>query len=641
MATAQTTHHVTLEVDGTTYGLMVRIPGYKQADITPYTVKIGSGDMRFSDQTVYATLVQEDWSHGFGFREMTDPQGYSHSDHCVDSRFPRMVMLMTKLTDASKMDTGLTIAAARKFIEYGGNVYACTINGVYRWDGAKWVSTGQDTGECHDAIEDGVNLYVSFDGARGRHYNGVIWDDTGQSTFTDMRFFARHGGYMWASDDGLPTVHYTSLPTDDFEGGNDGTGGDPDAIDVSQGRIPITSLCPWNNALYVGKEDGLWQIPEGADLAYQIGYYADQRHSKNFQTMVVWKGNLYYCIKNDLYRQTGLTITNVSAPMWSYDFPYQRFGNYRFLTPCGDFLYVIASENTETGTYGTGGYGLGPYGGGSKEALLCYDGVGWHKLMDIATGGDTVSGMNYTPLNDKLWISIQGTTDKIYYIPLNTSYHMPYPSYETTTTRPSDLDNPHYLYMSGFDAQLSTVQKHFSAASISGIFDSGRTIDAWYSIDRGPWMHLGTYDDPDASNAGIETIAFPASATGKMIHFRFNFQTAQETLTPVMERFILQYLPRPATIYSYEFDILLADIIKELDHTLDSNTSKDLYDALLAARASVTPLTLHDIWNEEHTVYCTAVTWVPTEFESGGSGTPKEVEGYIHAVFVVATNEGV
>jgi len=638
---------------------MVR--NFSEKDISSFSAKLAAGNMKWSDQTLYQTLAQDDFSHGYGFKDLSDPTGYSFSGQYIDTRMPHAVMMMTKMVDASAMDTGLTNYKAVKFIEYGDDVYMLTVYGVYKWDttNLKWLSTGMDTGICRDGVEDGTFLYVSFDDGRAQWYDGT-WHDFVQDNANDLEWGCRSGGFIWFTDDVLPYVHYSATPATEMEGGDPDTG-DPDAIRVGPGNIPIQGIIPWNNATWVAREDGLWYMPndDTASLSYQAVNKESERHPRNFKSMCVWQDALIYTLKNELYKRVGSSVQNITPSTYGNSFPYERHGNFRFLTPVGPYLYVVADESRSSSAYGALPYGVGTYGGGnSKEVLLCYDGVAWHKLVEICDSGDTVTGMNYTPVNDKLWISVNlasgldnygaqpygwgkygygGTDDKTYYIPLRTTSYLPYELYETTDTPPQNGDTPHYLYTSRFDAGLATITKHFSSLAIKGTTSPHATVDVYYSVDGGGWIALGTADV--YSDAAPFVISFPANVTGKAISFRLNFQTDNQDVSPVLEAIILQYMPRPDTIYSHTLDIISADLIKTLDQRLDQHTSYQFYTFLKRARNHKSPVTLEDRWGIERSCYCTAVEWLPRSMAPDSSSMPKEIEGIIRATFASAESE--
>jgi hypothetical protein len=657
MPEPQTTHHVTLAFGGTTYGLMVK--NYIEPDISSFAPKIASGDLRYSDQTINQTFVQDDFSHGFGYKDMTDPAGYAFSGDGVDSRYPHMLMLATAPVAASTMDEGLTISPVKKFIEYKDAVYACTSAGVYKWDGAEWDSTGQDTGTCLDALDEGDYLFVTMDGERGRMFNGTTWADIGQASFTDMQFLCKAMGRLWASDDGIPWVHYTGgvtteYPNTDWEGGRSDDGvGDPDGCVVGAGNIPIQGLVDFQNALYVAREDGLWYVAATQagtvlkPVAFSAVSYASERHSYNFKSMVVWQGALYFTIKNQIWRMTANAVTNITPKVYGFDFPYKQYGHFRHLTPAGPFLYCVASETYGSSDLGDYPCGWGALGyGGTTEVLLCFDGVAWHKLWELATGADSVTALNYTPINDKLWYCIDKGTgnDEIYYIPMNSTSHLPYDAYEVTTTPPSDSDDPHYLYTSRFDAGLTTTWKYFDNLAIKGIKSAGQPVDVYYSVDGGTYTHLATFDD---DTAPIEQHNFPDGTVGKSINFRLNLQTSSEGYSPVVEALILHYLPRPGTIYSWSFDVVMADKGQTLDHRNYEHDPYDVYTIIKKARAQRSPLTFGDKWGNQYRVFLTENKWIPKSMaftEQGAptnsatfAGNPRNVEGYYHITLSLAT----
>jgi hypothetical protein len=669
MPEPQTTHHVTLAFGGTTYGLMVK--NYVKTDISSFAPKIASGDLRYADQTINQTFVQDDFSHGFGYKDMTDPAGYAftgdetyvdantYSRSGVDTRYPHMLMLATAPVSASTMDTGLTISPVKKFIEYKDAVYACTSAGVYKWDGAEWDSTGQDTGTCLDALDEGDYLFVTMDGDRGRMFNGTTWADIGQASFTDMQFLCKAMGRLWASDDGIPWVHYTGgvtteYPNTDWEGGRSDDGvGDPDGCVVGAGNIPIQGLVDFQNALYVAREDGLWYVAATQagtvlkPVAFSAVSYASERHSYNFKSMVVWQGALYFTIKNQIWKMTANAVTNITPKVYGFAFPFQQYGHFRHLTPAGPFLYCIATESYgDAVTYGNETYGYGIYGGGggAVEVLLCYDGVAWHKLWQLAAGADTITALNYTPVNDKLWYCIdKGTgTDEIYYIPLRTYSHLPEASYETTTAPPDLDDKPHYLHTSRFDAGLTTTYKYFDNLAIKGIKSTTSPVDVYYAIDGGGYQHLATFDD----EALIEQHNFPAGTVGKTINFRLNLQTSSAGASPVIEALILHYLPRPGTIYSWTFDVVMPDKGQTLDHRNYELDPYDVYTVLQKARAQRSPMTFGDLWGNQYQVFATSVKWIPksASFKEEGyptnsatyAGNPRNIEGYCQVTLAMA-----
>ncbi len=725
MPTASITHHLTLTVGNTTRGLMVR--SYVEPDVSSFAPKIASGDLKYGDLSIYQTLSQVDFSHGFGFRESTDAAGYAFSDSGIDSRMGHSLTLATKMTEAgwggptvavtamaytlkvvtltavSAFEQGdhITVAGVNagftvtnidgewicgagtnattvvftvtsqpvgttpqtisvgtitkdvtprpvvKCIEYSGSVYVCTESGVYKWNQStgKIESTGQDTGIVLDAINNGLHLMVTLYEEPAIFYDGLSWSTFAQEP-TDIQWLCMSGKFIWTNDRQLDLIHYSGDPVNGMEGGD----ADPGHIHVGPGAVPINGLVAFQNALYIGREDGLWYMPNDVSVkdTYMALSYMSERHAFNFEAMAVWQGALYFSIKNNLIRFVGSTIKDVSPPAYDFSWPYKRYGHFRFLTPAGPYLYVIADENYGSNLFGAESFGWGTFGGGAaKQVLLCYDGVGWHKLWELSAGADSVSGLSWTPTNNKLWIGIRKSDDahEAWYIPFRDYSEIPYADYETTTSAPSDSDHPHYIYTSRFDAGMATIDKHFSKLAIKGSKGPMVPIDVAYQLDSWkPWISLATYE---STKLDIEEHDFPTGIVGKTISFRLNMQTESSGSTPVIEAVILRYLPHPPVIWSWTFDVWVADNIQTLDGRRESATGFDLYKFIKKARSTATPLTFTDRYGVSHYVYMTSCRWLPQRQEPGAdghptsdaSGTPRELEGYYTITLASAQDE--
>ncbi len=703
---------------------------------------MASGDMRYSDQTINQTLLQENWAHGFGFREMTDPEGYAFSgsepnatlpQSGVDTRWPHMAMIMTKVTDASPSPCYVV----SKFVEYSDQVFALTDEGVYRWNGANFESSGLDYGDCLDGISDGTYLYVTLKDARPKRYDGASWIDLAQEETSDLEFLAMSAGYIFSNDRQQSWVHFASdVYADMHSHANDVAGAE---IKIGPGFVPMKALVSYNNALYACREDGMWQVPDDdQSAAFRALNYSSERHSFNFKATAVFQGSLWFTIKNEIWKLSGNSVINATPPIIDFSFPYKRYGHFRYFTPAGPFLYVVASEDFgTTSTFGDHWFGWGLFGyAQTRDVLLVTDGTGWHKVADLSADTDMVSAMNYTPTNDKLWIGVNhfDNSGSIYYIPFQSASNMSYAEYDVVTggshtggdgekvledisktwstdqfkgdtirnvsrtivndnenigtivsntadtitcnsddlitfnagelyvIMPSKNASTHYLYTSEFDAMLATIDKYFASLTLIGAnFSENCGIDVDYALDGGIWWHLGTFHD----QSNTQTIYFPrvqsffgdgnfgdgwfgstgntAGSVGKRIRFRLNFQTANSGITPVLLKMVLQYVPRPATIYSYTMDVINADSIKHIDGNLETLTAYDIYCALKEARAARVPMYFVDRWGNGHYVFCSALTWIPTRMESEipNIDTPQEVEGYLRTTFVVANDEGV
>jgi len=492
--------------------------------------------------------------------------------------------------DAQTLNNGVTIT----FGATTGHVLGS------RWD---FIATALKTGTCYDAVSTGDYLFVAINEARMHKI-----DTNGKPSYmgkadnppNDIRVLCIHGGYLWAAEDGTSYLHYASEPDgSDLEGGGND---DIDVIEVGPGQIPIVNMISYNNNLYVAREDGLWVVSNDK-LAYQVQDFSRERHSINFQTMCVWRGALYFNVRNRLYRYTGSTLQDVTPPRYVETFPYRAYGNFRCLTPRGKFLYVIAEDNEAS----------------AHDNLLAYDGVGWHRICSLADSPYQVNTMNYSSVDhDALWFNYTRATNSpvTAEIRLQALNDLPYDYYETS--------GDHYLYTSKFDGGLQEIDKCFKSVTLrTNYLAAGtRTISVEYSLDGGAWKtdltDAGGTGDNTVDQSPVQTLYFPSDTTGKQIQLRFNLQTTDSSTSPVLEAFSVKYMLRPVTTWGWRLIVTCAEEEKTLDGRRDSITGKAKLAALRTARDSTAPITFYDPWGDSHTVYLSSLQVIGREHKPGG-----------------------
>ena len=731
-AEAQLSHHIVLSDvygdDGTVMGFKVRTP-IQEPDITPFAPKIGSGDVGYSDGTINQVWRKSSFTHGFGHHRMDDNEAYSWSEHAIDSRFRHALMLATIPVDSS-------YAGAQQvynFVEHGGLPYALTHVGVYKWGGSSWAITGQTTGRCHDGFSDGARLWVTMNAARGRVWNGAAWANIGDGevTFTDMRLIVPAGGYIWACDDAGHLIHYTSgpsatYPNSDFEGGST----DPNHIKIGPPGQDIVAMLPFQNALYVATKAGMYWVPNDipSNLAYQWQGFDQEPHTYNFKAITTFSNALLFTIKNSIWRYAGQSQVKVTPPAYGASMPYKQYGNYRFFTTVGEYLYAVATEDFQTTTLGSHTLGYGPLGySGTRDVLLVFDGAFWHRLLELTypNSGSSVTAMFYSPGTDMLWYATSetGPTYKIFYIELQSASNYPVANFETMSTgahdggddaatltdstadfrgkyqvgnnligetiknltdgsegtitandattitatlaggtendwddddeyiiaAPSGRDNPHYLYLSRFDAGMPTVYKRFVGLSVEGIKSPTMPIAIDYSLDGQGWTTLFTFDSATEHTQRLEFPSAGNEAIAKYIELRVNLQTSDSTATPVLESILLHYIPRPDKVHSWNLSLEIGDDQQTTDGRVQHYTGHQQYMFLKRLNESRKSIELYDPWGHKHNCYMASFNFIvaqtPDPNDVGfpeaelASGAPKPVEGYADIVMVIADNE--
>jgi len=574
------THYVCFTIDGRKWGFMLpSITQYQKVDATDFAPKVQAGDRTYADLSIWSVWSQDDWRHGFGFMKWSDERGYHSSGDGIDTRFSDIAIMATQLVSSE------TEKAMTKFVDFNGDVYGLysSNNGVRKYTVASstWADTTETTGAMLDGLSLGDYLVVCPNGARMRKMNAAgTWSDVGATGNppTDMAHICLHGGYFWASEDGASYLHYASeLDLSDLEGGNTT---DLGVIVVGPGDIPIVNMISFANNLYVAREDGLWIIGDD-NIAYQVADFSRERHAQNFEAMAVYQGRLYFGVRQRLYAYTGSTMIDVTPSRFSDVFPYSEYGRFKFIVPRGKFLYVIAGSNEST----------------AHDALLCFDGTGWHKLWDVTAGSYVVQAMDLSTTTDRIWINHTGTAQATKYYQMQTLSELPYNNYATTGN--------HYLYTSKFDAGFADITKCFrSVAIVSENLSSTEKIEVSYQLDdSGTWTTLGSF-----TSSPEESVDFASGVTGKRIQFRLNFSTGSASECPVLDAFVVYFIMRPETVWAWQMTLSLADNQETLDRTTEKNLSaKEKLKALEAARASTSPILFEDPYGESRYVYVTSV----------------------------------
>jgi hypothetical protein len=608
-------HHISLTVDGTEYPFMIYpdIGGWRKVDISDFAPKVAAGAMGYGDLSLWQTWAQEDWRHGFGFPFFTDEAGYAKTGQGVDTRHKGIAMLATDITSS---ETGHSVV---KFVDFSSKVYALKDgNGGLRvYSGGSWAATGETTGTCYDGLSTGTYLLVALDGAaaRMRKFDGTTWSNVGVDGNPpyDMKVLALHGGYIWAAEDGNNYLHYaTENDVSDMEGDGESDAG---VIIVGPGDIPIVNMLSYGGQLYVAREDGLWIIDDN-DAARQLVNFSTERHANNFKTMAVWQGHMYFSIRHKLYRYTGSTFMDVTPNRYDEVFPYKSYGDFDDLTPRGRFLYCTA-RNTET-TY--------------DETLLCYDGVGWHKLWDVVQDAYVINCMNLSTVNDYLWLNYTESATTTAYIELQSLSDLPAAAFETSGN--------HYMYSSIFHAGFIDVDKTFRSIRVwTNNCSATQTIAVDFAIDGNidsdTWTSIG-----EINTSPFQAIDFPDCVTnttyGKKIQLRFNFATAAAAQSPILEAFAVKYMLRPDAVWGWQVSIIIADQIRGLkEQVMHDFTAEEQITALEAARDAKCPSTLTDPWGDDYPVFVSAVKQIGAEWKHGGQ---EEIECIYQVSFADATD---
>ncbi len=442
----------------------------------------------------------------------------------------------------------------------------------------------------------GVMAAMNLQGGSGTE----SWIETGvDADAKDYRWAIIHNGRVYAGEDGNNLVHYASqTDLSDLEG----TENDPGVVKVGAGSIPTLGAIVYAGNLYLAKEDGLWQLAEDGN-AKQVLNYSNEASADNFRSMVVHNGYLIYPIRDRIIQWNGVRESNVSPGKITDTWPYVTYGRFDNLVAANGYLYMSARTNEST----------------YKEDLLCWDGVGWHRLSNIVTSTDITSTMNYDVINNRLWVGVYHTTtnNNVYYIQFQSQSDYMNANFPTAALQ--------YLYLSRMDAGFRRIIK--SSPSIIVEADNCAAAQQYLTVDyckdgSSDWNNWGTV----STNGAVE-IDLPSSdgtIEYNSLQLRVGFLTSTATQSPILEGITLRFLLRPEVHYAWSF-MIPAATDQTYGTATDKRSTRTIITDLETARDSKAPIIFKDIWGIERKVYVTSVRETVIEQE-GDADNSSEYE---------------
>ncbi len=516
--------------------------------------------------------------------------GYAITSGCIDTRQDGIVVMYASPTSS---DTD-------NYAKEGGVVFK---SNLYTWgghairkcaSGTTW--TEPKTADTNFLLATSSYLFALLDGARiQKSTDGTTFTDTGvDANATDFHWAVIHAGKVFAGQDGTNYVHYaTESDLSDLEG--NGTG-DAAVITVGQGDYPTIGGFSYAGNFYVYKQDGIWQIQDDYVCKCVLDYH-NEASSTNFRSVAIHNGYVIFPVRDHIYQWNGVRVADITPPRISDEWPYTTYGSFDNFVAVNGYLYMTAKTNEAT----------------ANIDLICFDGVGYHRLCNLATGTDTVTGMWFDVQNNRLWYHKDATAGATYYIQFQSNSDFVVSGIPTTGT--------HYLYLSKIDAGFRRIIKSTPSVIISASnLTTARYLEIAYSLDGGAYT---TWDK--ITSDGTTELKLPDdlySVEYNWIQFRIKFVTDNAAQSPVLEDFTLRLLLRPEDYYGYNLMIVGAPRDRS-----DNRTPKQIVDDLKTARSSKAPVEFIDVHNTEHYVYITSLNERLVEFypEATGEGNEYEV----------------
>ena len=588
--------HVTL--NGKDY--RIDLATYRASDIVDFAPRAGTpgGSILHSELGLYQPLLQTDWRHGFGFQWYTDASGFMRSDGDIDTRHAGVVMRMTQPTSSDTNNSrkeGMCI--------FNGRLFTWGPGGLRDYNGTTWANTSGITGAVNFCLPTGAYLFVLMDGALTKRVqvNFTTVANLEDASATDFKWAIIHGGFLFFGKDATSRIHYTDGPLGLDDGSDlEGDTADPDLKYVGAGGFATLGATIYGTKMYVFRPDGIWQFENF--LATQVLDYSNEASSNNFRSWATYRGLLTYPIRDRIMQWNGARESDITPPQWSDTFPYGTYGRFDNFVTQGRFLYVTARTNQS------------PW----VEDLLCWDGVGWHRLLTLVPSSTTasVTAGGFDAFNNRLWFHVEDTAgsdvNTTYFIQIQDLSDYPYSDFLTS--------GAHDIISSRLDMGFRRVKKSVPSIlfEVSNVLTSAsRHLLVYYSIDGGSWTAWGgtggTTNKLTAGSVAPTTIELsdPLGTGNSTLEFYYlqikvELVTATAAQTPVLEGMTVRFIMRPEVAYGHAFTVILEDF-QQFGGLSDDRSVNDLITNLRTARDSKAPLAFVDPFGGTRQVYVSAL----------------------------------
>lgn len=335
-------------------------------------------------------------------------------------------------------------------------------------------------------------------------------------------------------------------------------------------------------------DEGAWFLWQKEGSAYWVKSHVQYPPHPDFANGVaVWRPgeDLWISAGTDCVRLTSANvIVPMSGPARDDGLPNERRGAITDLVPEMSSLFALVDGDSEFGQTQDWVEDGGLYNddapyfakGVSSPSLLAWTATGWHALWapSAATSTFTWGVLSKLPKHYRLW---WGMSDgKVRSIRLRRTFHNPRAGLEVTigkdasgndVMQTSGVDNyatTGYLETGRFDAAMRGFNKIASHVVVYMDFaTSTEKMTIQYRTDAAPttWKDLGvaTVIGKNSFPFNIDENGFSKGVEFNWIQFRLGFsrRTDDNTVTPILDSFVLHFVKIPQNTASFVFTVPL------------------------------------------------------------------------------------
>ncbi len=541
-------YDVALQIGAVTRGFKYIHKSYRRQPVNDWAPKYSTGDDQFAEGT-WQPWALSDWSGGAGQEKYNNAaQNRFYRSSGMETRLPGRATLGGRWIES---DAGKSATA--KPVDFLGKLHVPCGTALRKYN-AGWSTAYTAGASIVHAHVDGALLFLAL----GSGTDCVKWDGAAATVLAGVKAncFASYASKVWRA---LANHIYGSADA----GVTWGTD-----VAIGDASSNITALLPYNQKLYIGKEDSLWTY-DGTNTVKVLDY-AQQAWSGNFKFMCEWGGSLYYNVLRRVIRFTPTTWTDVTPE-------------------------ITGDANKETYGYGVPvmfaaipSILLVAFDGGENQyaQVLGYTGQGWHQVYGPRAG--TMFAVGYSRAQD--WIVVNDGS---------TRYQAQIAQADQAA---ADYEPSGWIESPWFDGGYPHVRKSGKAVFVlTRDCSSTETIAVDYRVQDGAdWTPLGSTITSSSAPVSLSLDALNGAIEFFKLQYRARLaRGADVSKRPVLVTAVLLYMNRPERVYSYSMRV-----------QIKTQEDRDFIDA---CSDSTTPIVFTDPNGRSHLVFIVRADEVKTK----------------------------
>ncbi len=512
-------YHIAITHNGTTYGFMIVKGSDTRQRVNDWAPIYSTGDQQFAEGT-WQPWALTDFSGGLSQERYDNgAQSKFYSAKNCETRLPGRATLGGTWVSG---DAGQN-ASARP-LDFANSVVLVpcgTLLRKYPVGTGPWSTGYTAAANILHAHVDGPFLYLALGAS-----NDAVKLDANLAVVSlpgnpRANCWASYGAKIWRA------------LTNHIYGSADSGATWPTDVAVGDASSNIQFMLPYNQKLYVGKDDSLWSY-DGTNVVKVLDF-SNQSYVGNFKFMTEWGGSLYFNILRRVIRFTTTSWSDIT-PLYTGDADKENFGFGVPMMMCNlPSMLMVAFQNGE----------------GDQANVLGYTGSAWHQIYGPTTS--TLYAVGYSRYKDWILVNDGATRFQAQIAQADRCTA----NYEASGQVVTPWFDGGYPFFKKSGKSITCETRDCSAEELIRIH--------YQTTDGGSWTPLAS---DIVSSTGPTTISLDAVAGAiefYKIRFMLEFHRGPVvSKRPVLTAFILHYLNRPESVFAYSVTVKLSSRVRTL-----------------------------------------------------------------------------